>query len=242
MKCTCGKNAALRTVTKQGANEGRRFYACAHSGCNFFQWVGDDTDATKKDDVPPPRSTPLRNIKNNDPEVIGKKCACDKDAVLRKVSKEGVNQGRYFFGCNKKDGCGFFEWCDNPEPYLNLRKKNNSKEKKSPLTVEIIAPDKISVTISKNNSEKIEKELKRMGGTRDGQSWIVPLTKYDDLAKIGGEIPDFVRTLIQSPNICQVNWTKVPKRIREALMPFQRAVSINRFLILHDELGCSICN
>lgn len=45
MVCTCGKMAAVRTVTKEGPNKGRRFYSCQKprgAGCDFFLFVPDE--------------------------------------------------------------------------------------------------------------------------------------------------------------------------------------------------------
>ncbi|KAJ8915993.1 hypothetical protein NQ315_016670 [Exocentrus adspersus] len=39
--CNCNQPAVLRTVSKEGANTGRKFYCCQKpkgSGCNFFKW------------------------------------------------------------------------------------------------------------------------------------------------------------------------------------------------------------
>lgn len=39
--CKCGIGARQRTVSKDNANQNRRFWGCAKypNGCNFFQWA-----------------------------------------------------------------------------------------------------------------------------------------------------------------------------------------------------------
>ena len=40
-ECQCGQPAAERTVVKESANKGRRFFVCAKGktdGCDFFAW------------------------------------------------------------------------------------------------------------------------------------------------------------------------------------------------------------
>ena len=42
--CDCGESAALRTVSKEGSNQGRSFYCCPRpreQQCNFFLWADD---------------------------------------------------------------------------------------------------------------------------------------------------------------------------------------------------------
>lgn len=43
-------------------------------------------------------------------------CKCPLEARLDPVKKEGDNQGRLFWHCPSRmpDGCGFFEWDDEP--------------------------------------------------------------------------------------------------------------------------------
>lgn len=41
-QCQCGMPAAMRTVSKDGANKGRQFYSCPKpmgQGCKFFEWA-----------------------------------------------------------------------------------------------------------------------------------------------------------------------------------------------------------
>eukprot|EP00929_Paragymnodinium_shiwhaense_P059633 TRINITY_DN29858_c0_g1_i4.p1 TRINITY_DN29858_c0_g1~~TRINITY_DN29858_c0_g1_i4.p1 ORF type:complete len:448 (-),score=84.70 TRINITY_DN29858_c0_g1_i4:96-1439(-) len=41
-------------------------------------------------------------------------CRCHRDAMLRKVAKVGVNQGKWFFACarGREEACDFFQWSD----------------------------------------------------------------------------------------------------------------------------------
>ena len=42
--CTCGDEAVMRTVQKEGPNKGRQFYVCSKSReeqCGFFEWADD---------------------------------------------------------------------------------------------------------------------------------------------------------------------------------------------------------
>jgi hypothetical protein len=42
-------------------------------------------------------------------------CLCGMEAVKRMVKKEGINKGKWFYGCGSGEpdgGCGFFKWAD----------------------------------------------------------------------------------------------------------------------------------
>ncbi|CAB4042387.1 endonuclease 8-like 3, partial [Paramuricea clavata] len=68
---------------------GRPFFVCCdhENPCNFWQW----TDRH---------------------ELAKPKCRHGLNACVRKVKKEGENQGRLFFCCpnDREKSCGFFEW------------------------------------------------------------------------------------------------------------------------------------
>jgi len=49
-------------------------------------------------------------------------CKCNKQAITRKVVKEGENKGRLFYTCNKNI-CKFFQWCVEEE--LELKKEDD---------------------------------------------------------------------------------------------------------------------
>ena len=41
-------------------------------------------------------------------------CTCNKSTIIKKVSKNGSNNGRYYYSCSKQfDKCNFFKWADN---------------------------------------------------------------------------------------------------------------------------------
>lgn len=51
MNCQCNVEAKLVTVKKEGANQGRRFWACAKprgEQCDFFCWEGETPRAVKQ--------------------------------------------------------------------------------------------------------------------------------------------------------------------------------------------------
>lgn len=103
----CGDAAVLRSVKKEGPNEGRYFWTCsqpmdATTRCGFFQWASPMPGAPKCE--------------------AGSSYAsrCD-GATLRTVKKEGPNKGREFWTCpgGQGEGCGLFEWKVTP-PSTNI--------------------------------------------------------------------------------------------------------------------------
>ncbi|RVE67682.1 hypothetical protein OJAV_G00105510 [Oryzias javanicus] len=79
--------AVLRVVHKEGANKGRRFYACSlprESKCDFFQWA----------------------------DLHFPSCHHGKRSLMRTVLKLGPNNGRAFYTCSFQKGkqCDFFQW------------------------------------------------------------------------------------------------------------------------------------
>ncbi|KAG8849797.1 DNA topoisomerase [Tulasnella sp. 330] len=121
--CECGERATQRIVTKETANQGKKFWTCSSSKCSFFEWVTDGP-ATKA--VPAKRTAdqPLSGLAKRTasgrltaaPAPIdgAQRCKCDLMAVSRTVNKEGPNQGRLFWTCPNSENarCGFFEWDD----------------------------------------------------------------------------------------------------------------------------------
>ena len=48
--CDCGKPSVMQTVSKQTANQGRKFFCCAkgqneEGRCDYFQWEGEEPPA-----------------------------------------------------------------------------------------------------------------------------------------------------------------------------------------------------
>uniref|UniRef100_A0A8D0L3H9 DNA topoisomerase n=1 Tax=Sphenodon punctatus TaxID=8508 RepID=A0A8D0L3H9_SPHPU len=50
--CNCGEEARLLTVRKEGPNQGRQFYKCSGSSCNFFLWADQQPDGGNNNAAP----------------------------------------------------------------------------------------------------------------------------------------------------------------------------------------------
>ncbi|XP_065540765.1 DNA topoisomerase 3-alpha isoform X2 [Lathamus discolor] len=132
--CNCGNEALLLTVRKEGPNQGRQFYKCSASTCNFFLWA-DQQPEDRNNAVP--RGSALHQPSagrgpagfqrpgggGRGPELFGSSssdsgggtvCNCGQPAVTRTVQKDGPNKGRQFHTCSKprEQQCGFFQWAD----------------------------------------------------------------------------------------------------------------------------------
>ena len=89
--CDTHQRLARMKVVKDVSklNFGRPFFVCCdrENPCKFWQW-GD------RHELPKP------------------KCGHGLNACVRKVKKDGENQGRLFFCCpnDREKSCGFFEW------------------------------------------------------------------------------------------------------------------------------------
>ncbi|CAE6516714.1 unnamed protein product [Rhizoctonia solani] len=117
--CQCGEPAAERTVTKEGANKGRKFFTCGKDRtCDFFEWFDGPSKPNEGGSSGSmiPRST--IPVKRKSAEYVppddSRRCNCKLTAVQRTVQKEGPNKGRSFWACpnSEKARCGFFEWDD----------------------------------------------------------------------------------------------------------------------------------
>ncbi|SCV72038.1 BQ2448_4732 [Microbotryum intermedium] len=127
--CDCGDPSVKKTVTKQSANTGRKFWACrlGMPGCGFFAWA-DETGAPRAATASPQRKrlfagpsdsrSPVRPrlaSSNGQDGAEGQRCNCNLTPVERTVTKEGPNTGRQFLMCNntsKSAQCKFFVWLD----------------------------------------------------------------------------------------------------------------------------------
>ncbi|NXV15399.1 TOP3A topoisomerase, partial [Cepphus grylle] len=131
--CNCGNEALLLTVRKEGPNQGRQFYKCSASTCNFFLWA-DQQSEDRSNAAPQGSALPQpfagrgpagfqRPGGGRGPELFGNNssdagggtvCNCDQPAVTRTVQKDGPNKGRQFHTCSKprEQQCGFFQWAD----------------------------------------------------------------------------------------------------------------------------------
>ncbi|BGP25078.1 DNA topoisomerase [Rhodotorula toruloides] len=131
--CGCSLQAVERTVTKEGPNKGRKFFACSKGtsdGCGFFAWADEDGSgalSTRKSRagavVPQKRplaNRPLANRAHRQPPWKSSgadklRCDCDLTPQRLTVKAEGPNQGREFFKCpnvSKNAQCKFFAWVD----------------------------------------------------------------------------------------------------------------------------------
>uniref|UniRef100_A0A8D2BB90 DNA topoisomerase n=1 Tax=Sciurus vulgaris TaxID=55149 RepID=A0A8D2BB90_SCIVU len=122
--CNCGQEAVLLTVRKEGPNQGRQFYKCNNSSCNFFLWA--DSSHLGEGQAPVSTSRPPGSSLGNPPGSLGgfsrpgsgsdgsTSCLCSQPAVTRTVQKDGPNKGRQFHTCAKprEQQCGFFQWVD----------------------------------------------------------------------------------------------------------------------------------
>ncbi|NXF88234.1 TOP3A topoisomerase, partial [Eubucco bourcierii] len=131
--CNCGNEALLLTVRKEGPNQGRQFYKCSASTCNFFLWA--DQQSEDRNNTTPRGSAQPQPFTGRGPagsqrsgggrgqtpfgssssELGGSTvCNCDQPAVTRTVQKDGPNKGRQFHTCSKPrdQQCGFFQWAD----------------------------------------------------------------------------------------------------------------------------------
>ncbi|XP_033734544.1 DNA topoisomerase 3-alpha-like isoform X2 [Pecten maximus] len=119
--CSCGDDALLLTVRKEGPNTGRQFYKCGSSKCNFFLWA-DETPDIDGGGGGGGNTTHNRNTstsgRGNHPPLSGnsggEECHCGNTAKKLSVQKDGPNKGRQFLACSKPrgEGCNFFQWVD----------------------------------------------------------------------------------------------------------------------------------
>ncbi|XP_062607419.1 DNA topoisomerase 3-alpha-like, partial [Saccostrea cucullata] len=110
--CNCGTSAILLTVRKEGPNQGRQFYKCGGSNCNFFLWADQSQDQSLDNNRRPPGGAGWGfNNQSSDMEM---NCNCGTPARLLRVVKDGPNKDREFFSCSKPrgQGCDFFQWAD----------------------------------------------------------------------------------------------------------------------------------
>ncbi|KAI8992952.1 DNA topoisomerase [Trametes punicea] len=134
-QCECGLPAAERTVTKESANKGRKFWTCAQGAkCQFFQWVDGPSGSGPSSLAPPPSSSssrpplsstaysstistivPAKRLHSS--AEIDRRCQCDLTAVLRE-SQSTNSQGRKYWACpngSRQARCKYFEWAADDE-------------------------------------------------------------------------------------------------------------------------------
>lgn len=134
-QCDCGIPAAERTVTKETANKGRKFWTCGNSQtCEFFQWYdgpsGSSTSnfastsrsASSNGTLPTvPSKRPFSSVSAGANGGVGaggeRRCQCDLTAVLKETAT-GANKGRKYWSCpnqSRQAQCRFFEWAGDGE-------------------------------------------------------------------------------------------------------------------------------
>uniref|UniRef100_A0A8C5A0A4 DNA topoisomerase n=1 Tax=Gadus morhua TaxID=8049 RepID=A0A8C5A0A4_GADMO len=129
VECNCSQDALLLTVRKDGPNQGRQFYKCNSSTCNFFLWADQPEQQGAQQGGPPSRPSqphrPSLGFGNGLPGGGGgpgsatqTMCNCNEVAVTRTVQKDGPNKGRTFNTCSRPrdQQCEFFQWADENVP------------------------------------------------------------------------------------------------------------------------------
>ncbi|CED85438.1 prokaryotic type i dna topoisomerase [Phaffia rhodozyma] len=118
-RCGCMKPAVERTVLRDTANKGKRFWACSApqgEGCGFFEWIDDVSGEPQRQSGPiaPSNHRPVQQQRTNSNRGDILRCQCNLTAVQRTVNKEGPNKGRVFWVCPNSEAarCKFFEWDD----------------------------------------------------------------------------------------------------------------------------------
>ena len=106
--CDCNQPTAVRFTQKEGVNKGRPYFSCmCRPQCRFFQWADE-----------PPRQPGQQQCQSAPPADLPAppSCFCQQPSVAKCVRKDGINMGRWFFGCQKgqSDRCEFFAWADEP--------------------------------------------------------------------------------------------------------------------------------
>lgn len=111
--CECNKPAICRIVAKEGPNNGRYYFSCATqvengNQCKYFAWEDElgssahRTDPSSKSSTAQSTTAPI--------------CGCGQPAVHLRTTKEGPNNGRYFFACaaprDDNNRCNYFTWED----------------------------------------------------------------------------------------------------------------------------------
>ena len=70
--------------------------------------------STSRAAPPPPPPPPPRSAPASEPNPSAPICLCGKPSMELTVKKESANKGRHFRRCGQPEGCGFFEWADEP--------------------------------------------------------------------------------------------------------------------------------
>ncbi|OSD06958.1 prokaryotic type I DNA topoisomerase [Trametes coccinea BRFM310] len=129
-QCECGVPAAERTVVKESANKGKKFWTCGQDRtCQFFQWADASSTASSSaasSSTLATRSTPTTYsatstvVPSKRPfSTVGtqRRCDCDLTAVL-KESTSASSKGRKYWSCpngSRIARCKYFEWAADDE-------------------------------------------------------------------------------------------------------------------------------
>eukprot|EP00948_MAST-09A_sp_MAST-9A-sp1_P004216 g4216.t1 len=159
-RCQPPERAIERTVSKEGPNTGRQFFACCKPrgsslNCKFFQWKSQFLDERRKEleelttlalamDNANGTTSSSQIIVEPEPEPEKPKCNCYLEANEYTTRKEGRNKGRKFFVCPKprhdKRRCKFFQWKSDWDEELakkeRKRKRAEAKERRAKLEME----------------------------------------------------------------------------------------------------------
>ncbi|CAB3368498.1 Hypothetical predicted protein [Cloeon dipterum] len=137
--CNCNVPAAMRTVRKEGPNQGRTFWSCdkSNNGCGFFKWTDEEVQQPRTAPTMPP---PPAN--NSSGDVL---CSCNAPAAMRTVRKDGPNQGRQFWRCGSGDNCNFFQWADEDGP--STTQNWQQQEVQRPLMVPTMPPPPLNNSV-----------------------------------------------------------------------------------------------
>lgn len=122
-QCDCGMTAAERTVTKESANKGRKFWTCGdNQTCQFFQWFDGPSNssntfastsrAPSASSSAVPAKRPFNSIGSSANVGSERRCQCDLTPVLKETTT-GANKGKKFWSCpnqSRQAQCRYFEW------------------------------------------------------------------------------------------------------------------------------------
>ena len=104
--CSCGDQANLLTVIKEGPNRGKKFYNCKTNSCDYFLWETSCDSPLNYGSILM-ASSPI-GVEHS---IL---CDCGNSAKLLTVRKQCANKGRQFYTCPKSrsEECGYFKWAD----------------------------------------------------------------------------------------------------------------------------------
>lgn len=104
-------------------------------------------------------------------------CKCKMEAVEKQVSKQGVNQGKFFYACpNYPNSCGFFQWSNKERgeipDFKSQAKKKPQGKSDVPFREEEAEEEKgsdnneVVVPVCKCQQRAVEKQVSKKGPTR----------------------------------------------------------------------------